>query len=68
MVWGGISFRHCTPLIIDCTLTAQRDIDDVLRPAVAPFFAAHRDVIQFQQDNARLTTALLREQGINTLP
>jgi hypothetical protein len=41
MVWGGISFRHRTPLtIIDGTLTAQSYIGEVLLPAVAPFFAA----------------------------
>jgi hypothetical protein len=74
MVWGGISFRHRTPLIIiDDTLTAQRCIDEVLRPVVASFFAAHRYVTHFQQDNARphsarVTTAFLRQQGINTLP
>jgi hypothetical protein len=74
IVWVSISFRHRTLLIIiDDTLTAQRYIDEVLRPVVAPFFAAHRDVTQFQQDNershsARLTTAFLPQQGINTLP
>ncbi|KAK3104731.1 hypothetical protein FSP39_008898 [Pinctada imbricata] len=74
MVWGGISFRHRTSLIvIDGTLTAQRYINEVLRPAVVPFFAAHRDVTQFQQDNARphsarLTAAFLRQQRIDTLP
>jgi hypothetical protein len=50
MVWGGISFCHHTPLIIiDSTPFAQRYIDEVLRPAVAPFFAVDRDVTQFQQ-------------------
>ena len=74
MVWGRISFRHRTPLIvIDGTLTAQCYINEVLRPAVVPFFAAHCDVTQFQQDNmlphsACLTTAFLRQQGINMLP
>jgi hypothetical protein len=74
MVWGGILFRHCTPLIIiDCILTTQRYIDEFLRLAVALLFAIHRYVTHFQQDNAqplsgRLTTAFLCQQGINTLP
>lgn len=73
MAWGGISFRHRTYLIIiDCALTAQRYINEVLRPAVAPFFAIHREITQCLQDNvrphsARLRTAFLRQQGINLL-
>ena len=59
------SFCHRKPLIaIDSTHTAQRFINEVLRLAVVPFSAAHRDVTQFQRDNvrphfARLTTAPL---------
>ena len=74
MVWGGISFRHRTPLIIiDGTLTSQRYINEVLRPTVVPFLAAHHDVTLFQQDNARphsarATMDFLQQQNIATLP
>ena len=74
MVWGGISFRYRTPLIIiDGTLTSQRYINEVLRPTVVPFLATHRDVTLFQQDNARphsarATMAFLQQQNIATLP
>lgn len=59
--------------VIDGTITTQRYINEVLRSACVPLFAAHRDVTKFQQDNAGpqsvlLTTAFVREQGINTLP
>ena len=51
MVWGGFSFRNCTPLIDnDGSITAQRYISDALRTTVVPFCAVHRDVTYFQQD------------------
>ena len=74
MVWGGISFRHRTPLIIiDGTLTSHRYINEVLRLTVVPLLAAHRDVTLFQQVNARphstrATMAFLHQQNIATLP
>ena len=64
MVWGGVSFRHCTPLIvIDGTY-----ISEVLRPAVVPFFTADSDVSHFQQDSSRphsacVTTAFLFQKA-----
>ena len=74
MVWGGISFNHRTPLVVvNGNLTAQRYIDEVLRPSVLPFFTTHPDVDIFQQDNARahsarVTTAFLDNQNIQRLP
>jgi transposase len=74
MGWHFLSSSHTSyHNIIDGTLTAQRYIDEVLRPVVVLLFAAHRDVTHFQHDNARphsarLTTAFLRQQDINTLP
>ena len=74
MVWGGISFAYRTPLvIIDGNLTAQRYINEVLTPAVVPFFAGHPNVALLQQDNARphtarITTDYLQHQNIATLP
>ncbi|XP_071085819.1 uncharacterized protein [Haliotis cracherodii] len=53
-------------------VTAQRYIDQVLRPQVVPFFAIHGN-FQFQQDNARphtarITQAFLQQHNINTMP
>ena len=51
MVWGGFTFRNCTPLIDnDGSITAQRYISEALRTTVVPFCAVHRDVTYFQQD------------------
>ncbi|MEW8547315.1 MAG: transposase [Candidatus Thiodiazotropha sp.] len=60
MVWGGISWRYRTPLVvIEGNLTARRYIDEVLQPVVVPFLRNHVDVMLFQQDNARLHSARL---------
>ncbi|UYV62778.1 hypothetical protein LAZ67_2001908 [Cordylochernes scorpioides] len=57
MVWGAISFDSRTPLVvIPGTLTAQRYVDDILRPALLPFLS-HHPGLTFQQDNARPHTA-----------
>lgn len=74
MVWGAISTRHRTPLvIIERTLTAQRYIDHILRPVLMPFLAAHNDVTTFQQDNARphaahVTQDFLHDNNVNVMP
>ncbi|UYV83087.1 hypothetical protein LAZ67_22002158 [Cordylochernes scorpioides] len=42
MVWGAISFDSRTPLVvIPDTLTAQRYVDDILRPVLLPFLSHH---------------------------
>ena len=52
MVWGGVSVRSRTDLIVvDGNLTSQRYIDEILRPVVLPFLHQHRAI--FQDDNAR---------------
>ncbi|KFM76205.1 Transposable element Tc1 transposase, partial [Stegodyphus mimosarum] len=57
MIWGAISFHSRTPLVvIRRNLTAQRYVDEVLRPVVLPFMSRHPGLI-FQQDNARPHTA-----------
>lgn len=54
MVWGGISGRHRTPLVIvQGTINAQRYREEILRDHVLPFLEIHPDVTIFQQDNAR---------------
>ncbi|UYV84223.1 hypothetical protein LAZ67_X001577 [Cordylochernes scorpioides] len=57
MVWSTISFDSRTPLVvIPGTLTAQRYVDDILRPVLLPFLSYHPG-LTFQQDNARPHTA-----------
>ncbi|KFM60174.1 hypothetical protein X975_24545, partial [Stegodyphus mimosarum] len=59
MVWGAISFHRRTPLVVvRRNLTAQRYVDEVLRPVVLPFMS-RRPGLTFQQDNARSHTAHL---------
>ena len=73
MVWAGISSRHRTPLVVvNETLTAQRYIDQILRPYLLPFLQDHPDVTIFQQDNARphaarLTTAFLQTHNVEVM-
>ena len=85
MVWGGISYYGKTDLIFidrppvrrgrnlrNPGLTAQRYIDEILRPVVLPYIAAHPGM-RFQQDNARahsarITTAFLAQNAVQTLP
>ena len=57
MVWGDISFRSGTPVvIIRGNLTAMQYVHEVLRPVVLPFISRHPWLI-FKQDNARPHTA-----------
>lgn len=74
MVWAGISANHMTHLVILAgNLTAQRYVDEVLRPHLLPFLQAHPGITLFQQDNARphtarFTTNFLQEQDIDVIP
>ena len=73
MVWGGISWRHKTPLVVvGGNLTVQRYIDDVLTPTLVPFMRINPDVTLFQQDiarphSARLMSEFLDNNNINVL-
>ncbi|UYV69341.1 hypothetical protein LAZ67_6003273 [Cordylochernes scorpioides] len=71
MVWGDISFDSRIPLVvIPGTLTAQRYVDDILRPVMLPFLS-HHPGLTFQQDNARPHTARVTMdclQSCRTLP
>ena len=73
MVWGGISLNHKTDLvIIDGNMTAERYIDQVLRPHVVPFLQQHNDTRILQQDNARphaarVTREFLGNQEIHVM-
>ena len=74
MVWGGISWRYRTPLVVlEGNLTSRRYIDEVLEPVVVPFLQNHADVTLYQQDNARphsarLTTDFLGQNNVQVLP
>ena len=57
MVWVAISCDSRTPLVvIRGTLTAQRYVDDILKPVLLPFLL-QCPLLVFQQDNARPHTA-----------
>ena len=74
MVWGGIFWRHRTPLVlIDGNLTARRYIDEVLEPVVVPHLQNNANVTLFQQDNARphsarVTMDFLGQNHVQVLP
>ena len=74
MVWGGISWRYKTPLVVfEGNLTVKRYIDDVLEPVVVPFLQNHADVTLYQQYNARphsarLTSGFLVQNNVQVLP
>lgn len=73
MAWAGIMTEGRTDLvIIPGRLTAQRYVDEVLRPHVVPMQAAVGDDFILMQDNAtphtaRVTAAFLENEGIETL-
>ena len=88
MVWGGISYYGVTPLVfIDDGqgvgaqrnadrrrggLTADRYVNEILRPVVLPYLAIHPGMM-LQQDNAtphtaRVTRTFLQQNNVVTLP
>ena len=72
-MWGGISWRYRTPLVvIEGNLTSRRYIDEV-EPVVVPFLQNHANLMLCQQDNARphsarLTTDFLGQNNVQVLP
>lgn len=73
MVWGGIRGENKSPLVIVMgNMTAQRYIDQVLRPVVLPFLQNHPGTL-FQHDNApahsaRAVSTFLDNNNVNVLP
>ena len=73
MVWGAINHRFKSQLVVcQGNLTAQRYIDQILRPVVVPMFQQRQNLV-FQQDNARphvanVTRNFLQANDINVLP
>ena len=74
MVWGAISFHRCSEFIhVQGNLTGHRYRNEILAPVVVPFFNSNRNVMLFQQDNAKSHTArvsmrYLDEQHVSVLP
>ncbi|UYV63635.1 hypothetical protein LAZ67_2005108 [Cordylochernes scorpioides] len=71
MVWGAIAYDSRSPLLrIQGTMTAQRYVDDVLRPVILPYLQGVPNAL-YQQDNARPHTARISQQalqGVQMLP
>ncbi|UYV75823.1 DCXR [Cordylochernes scorpioides] len=64
MVWGAIAYDSSSPLLrIQGTMTAQRYVDDVLRPVTLPYLQGVPNAL-YQQDNARPHTARISQQAL----
>ncbi|UYV63353.1 hypothetical protein LAZ67_2003826 [Cordylochernes scorpioides] len=64
MVWGAIAYDSRLPLLrIQGTMTAQRYVDDVLRPVTRPYLQGVPNAL-YQQDNARPHTARISQQAL----
>ncbi|UYV84070.1 hypothetical protein LAZ67_X001061, partial [Cordylochernes scorpioides] len=64
MVWGAIAYDYRSPLLrIQGTMTAQRYVDDVLRPVTLPYLQRVPNAL-YQQDNARPHTARISQQAL----
>ncbi|UYV83620.1 hypothetical protein LAZ67_23001706 [Cordylochernes scorpioides] len=64
MVWGAIAYDSRSPLLrIQGTMTAQRYVDDVLRPVTLPYLQGVPNAL-YQQDNARPHTARIIQQAL----
>ncbi|UYV69385.1 hypothetical protein LAZ67_6003399 [Cordylochernes scorpioides] len=65
MVWGAIAYDSRSPLLrIQGTMTAQRYVDDVLRPVTLPYLQGVPNAL-YQQDNARPHTARISQQALH---
>ncbi|UYV82057.1 Transposase, partial [Cordylochernes scorpioides] len=64
MVWGAIAYDSRSSLLrIQGTMTAQRYVDDVLRPVTLPYLQGVPNAL-YQQDNARPHTARISQQAL----
>ncbi|GFV31587.1 transposable element Tcb2 transposase [Trichonephila clavipes] len=67
MVWGPIAFNTRSSLVLICgTMTAQRNVHDILQPHVLPFMQRLPGAI-FQQDNARPHTARVSQDCLRNV-
>uniref|UniRef100_A0AAZ3QJW0 Tc1-like transposase DDE domain-containing protein n=1 Tax=Oncorhynchus tshawytscha TaxID=74940 RepID=A0AAZ3QJW0_ONCTS len=73
MVWGGVSQRHRTELVVIAgNLNTASYREDILLPHVVPFLQAHPDM-NLQHDNATSHTArsvrdFLQNRNVSVLP
>ncbi|UYV72607.1 K02A2.6-like, partial [Cordylochernes scorpioides] len=64
MVWGAIAYDSRSPLLrIQGTMTAQRYVDDVLRPVTLPYLQGVPNAL-YHQENARPHTARISQQAL----
>ncbi|UYV74829.1 Transposase [Cordylochernes scorpioides] len=64
MVWGAIAYDSRSPLLrIQGNMTAQRYVDDVLRPVTLPYLQGVPNAL-YQQDDARPHTARISQQAL----
>ncbi|UYV82264.1 Transposase [Cordylochernes scorpioides] len=64
MVWGAIAYDSRSPLLrIQGTMTAQRYVDDVLRPVTLPYLQGVPNAL-YQPDNARPHTDRICQQAL----
>ncbi|UYV66997.1 hypothetical protein LAZ67_4003618, partial [Cordylochernes scorpioides] len=64
MIWGAIAYDSRSPLLrIRGTMTAQRYVDDVLRPVTLPYLQGVPNAL-YQQDNARPHTVRISQQAL----
>ncbi|UYV71888.1 hypothetical protein LAZ67_9000886 [Cordylochernes scorpioides] len=64
MVWGAIAYDSRSPLLrIQGTMTAQRYVDDVLRPVTLHYLQGVPNAL-YQQDNTRPHTARISQQAL----
>jgi len=74
MVWGGITERGRTPLVVFAEhLTGIRYRDAIVQRYVIPFIQARANSVTFQQDNARphvvrVVRNYLTQQNVDVLP
>ncbi|UYV61744.1 hypothetical protein LAZ67_1006263 [Cordylochernes scorpioides] len=67
MVWGAIAYDSRSPLLrIQGTMTAQRYVDDVLRPVTLPYLQGVPNAL-YQQDNTRPHTARISQQALQDI-
>ncbi|UYV80607.1 hypothetical protein LAZ67_19000941 [Cordylochernes scorpioides] len=67
MVWGAIAYDSRSPLLrIQGTMTAQRYVDDVLRPVTLPYLQGVPNAF-YQQDNARPHIARISQQALQVV-
>ncbi|UYV66841.1 hypothetical protein LAZ67_4003052 [Cordylochernes scorpioides] len=64
MVWGAIAYDSRSPLLrIQGNMTAQRYVDDVLRPVTLPYLQGVPNALN-KQDNSRPHTARISQQAL----